>query len=100
MDQAVVLLCRRHHRAVHEEGFAVRLGPDGAAEFRWPDGRLLPPAPAAPRWTGRALAPTAARLGAAGIRIGPGTATPPDGGGPLDLTYALDVLWKPRAASI
>ena len=92
----LVRLCRRHHRAVHEEGFTVRLGPDGAAEFRWPDGRLLPAAPPAEEWTGPALAPTAGRLHAAGIRIDPDTAAPAGGGGRFDLGYAIDVLWTPR----
>ena len=96
VDPVVVLLCRRHHRAVHEEGFTVRLGPDGAAGFRWPDGRPLPAAPPAEEWTGPALAPTVGRLDAAGIRIGPDAATPAGGGGRLDLGYAIDVLWTPR----
>ena len=45
----LALLCRRHHRAVHEEGYQVERGPDGALQFRRPDGRPLPdvPAPAA-----------------------------------------------------
>ena len=38
----LVLLCRRHHRAVHEEGFTVRVGNGGEAEFCWPDGRPFP----------------------------------------------------------
>ena len=95
----LVRLCRRHHRAVHEEGFTVHLGQDGAAEFRWPDGRLLPAAPPAGEWMGPALAPTAGRLHAAGIRIGPDAATPAGGGGRLDLGYAIDVLWTPRTGA-
>ena len=45
----LALLCRRHHRAVHEEGYQVARGPDGALRFRRPDGRPLPevPSPAA-----------------------------------------------------
>ena len=35
----LVLLCRRHHRAVHEEGFQVDQQPDGELRFRRPDGR-------------------------------------------------------------
>ncbi|MCY4660754.1 MAG: hypothetical protein OXF93_13215 [Acidobacteria bacterium] len=50
-----------------------------------------------PRWTGPALAPTDARLAAAGIAIGPATATPHWHGERLDLGYAIDVLWTPRA---
>jgi hypothetical protein len=34
----LVHLCRRHHRAVHEEGFRVTLHPDGTAHFCRPDG--------------------------------------------------------------
>src|SRR6266853_1380700 len=43
-----LLLCRRHHRAVHEEGFSMELAPDGEARFYRPDGRPLPEAPALP----------------------------------------------------
>ncbi len=41
----LALLCRRHHRAVHEEGYEVAREPDGALCFRRPDGRLLPEVP-------------------------------------------------------
>ena len=95
----LVLLCRRHHRAVHEEGFLVRMGPSGDATFCWPDGRPFPAVPAAPRWSGLPLAPTDARLAAAGIEIGPDTATPDWHGERLDLGYAIDVLWTPRTES-
>ena len=95
----LVLLCRRHHRAVHEEGFLVRMGPSGDATFCWPDGRPFPAVPAAPRWTGPPLAPTDARLAAASIEIGPDTATPDWHGERLDLGYAIDVLWTPRTES-
>ena len=95
----LVLLCRRHHRAVHEEGFLVRMGSSGDATFCWPDGRPFPAVPVAPRWNGPPLAPTDDRLAAAGIEIGPDTATPDWHGERLDLGYAIDVLWKPRTAS-
>ena len=95
----LVLLCRRHHRAVHEEGFLVRMGPSGDATFCWPDGRPFPAVPAAPRWNGPPLAPTDDRLAADGIEIGPDTATPDWHGERLDLGYAIDVLWKPRTES-
>src|SRR5438445_147790 len=35
----LTLLCRRHHRAVHEEGYQVERRHDGALRFRHPDGR-------------------------------------------------------------
>ena len=95
----LVLLCRRHHRAAHEEGFAVRMDATGEAEFHWPDGRPLPAVPGAPQWNGPPLAPTDARLDAGGIAIGPDTATPDWHGERLDLVYAIDVLWTPRDAA-
>jgi len=45
----LVLLCRRHHRAVHEEGFRVELGPDGRPNFYTPGGLPLPEVPPAAR---------------------------------------------------
>lgn len=41
----LVLLCRYHHRAVHEEGFNVWRKPDGTLTFSQPDGQLLPTVP-------------------------------------------------------
>jgi hypothetical protein len=42
----LALLCRLHHRAVHEAGFQVDREPDGALRFRRPDGRTVPEVPA------------------------------------------------------
>ena len=92
----LVLLCRRHHRAVHEEGFGVSLGEDGEAHFVRPDGQPLPEAPAAPTVTGAPLAPVTARLARAGIRFGPHTATPAWQGERLDVDWAVSVLWRRR----
>ena len=90
-------LCRFHHRAVHEEGFQVVA--DGAGQFQFlrPNGAPLPAVPPAPCWEGAGdpLAPTVARLEAAGVSIGPHTATPEWYGESLDVTAALDVLWEP-----
>ena len=92
----LVLLCRRHHRAVHEEGFTVRLDPAGDAEFCWPDGRPFPAVPPPPRWSGPPLAPTDARLAASAIVIDADTATPDWHGERLDVGFAIDVMWMPR----
>ena len=94
----LALLCRFHHRAVHEEGFRVVPG-DAEGQFRFlrPDGAPLPAQPPAVCWEGAPLAPTDARLAAAGIGIGPDTATPEWYGESLGLTAALDVLWEPAA---
>ena len=97
--QNLVLACRFHHRALHEEGFRVVPGDaDGQFRFLRPDGTPLPAEPPVARWEGAPLAPTEARLAAAGIGIGPHTATPEWYGESLDLTAALDVLWEPPAA--
>ena len=91
-----MLLCRRHHRAVHEEGFRVTVDSAGDVQFRGPDGRPLTEAPPAPAWTGPALQPTNDGLAAAGIAIDADTAPPSWGGERLDLDYAMSVLWQPR----
>ena len=92
----LVLLCRRHHRAVHEEGYRVMIDAGGDVKFLRPGGHPLPQAPPAPAWTGPALQPTNDALAAAGIEIDPDTATPSWGGERLDLDWAMHVLWRPR----
>ncbi len=64
----LVLLCRRHHRAVHEEGFRITRDDAGGVRFARPGGRLLPAAPPAPDWAGEALKPTSERLAVEGSR--------------------------------
>ena len=93
----LVLCCRFHHRALHEEGFQVVADAAGQFQFLRPDGVPLPAEPPAACWEGAPLAPTDARLAAAGVSIGPHTATPDWYGESLDLTAALDVLWQPPA---
>ena len=93
----LVLCCRFHHRALHEEGFQVVADAAGQFRFLRPDGVPLPAEPPAACWEGAPLAPTDARLAAAGVSIGPHTATPDWYGESLDLTAALDVLWQPPA---
>jgi hypothetical protein len=81
----LVLLCRRHHRAVHEEGCQLDQQPDGALQFRRPDGRPLPevpppaPVPADPVQTLRT------RHEALGFRLHARTACPGWLGERLDL---------------
>ena len=93
----LALLCRFHHRAVHEEGFRVVADPNGQFRFLRPDGVPFPAEPPVECWEGAPLAPTDARLAAAGVSIGPHTATPDWYGESLDLAAALDVLWQPPA---
>ena len=90
------MLCRRHHRAVHEEGFHVDRQPDGVLQFRWPDGRHLhdvPPPSAVPADPVHALH---AEHAAQGLSVNAGTACPSWAGERLDVGWAIDVL-HPRA---
>ena len=95
----LVLLCRRHHRAVHEEGFQVALDAAGEPRFVRPDGQALPEAPPPPAVTGPPLASVWARLDREGIRPGPHTATPTWRGERVDLDWAVGVLWRPRGGT-
>jgi hypothetical protein len=86
-----VLLCRRHHRAVHEEGFSMELGPDGEARFHRPDGRLLAPAPALPEVTGEPVTALVSRLANQGAAVDAEETLPSWGGGPVD--YGWEIAW-------
>ncbi len=44
----LVLLCRHHHRKVHEGGFGVEVSPSAELHFSRPDGLQISPAPALP----------------------------------------------------
>jgi len=41
----LVLLCRKHHRLVHEGGFGVTVNRNGQATFTRPDGEVIPQVP-------------------------------------------------------
>jgi len=88
----LALLCRRHHRAVHEEGYRVDRQPDGELRFRRPDGRLLPEVPRLPEVRGDAVQILRARHNAEGLVLHPRTATPGWLGERLDVGWAIDVL--------
>jgi 5-methylcytosine-specific restriction endonuclease McrA len=88
----LALLCRRHHRAVHEEGYQVARGSDGVLRFRRPDGRPLPevPSPAAvPKEPVEALRITHKSQG---LRLNARTACAGWLGERLDVVWAIDVL--------
>lgn len=89
----LVLLCRRHHRLLHEGGYTVGRDVDGALKFVRPNGCPLELVPALPPWTtGTApLGPTVDRLAAAGIEIGR-HAAPLWDGTPFNVGVVIDAL--------
>ena len=88
----LALLCRRHHRAVHEEGFQVARGLDGALRFQRPDGRPLPEVPQAAVVPADPIKALRACHEANGLRLDARTGCPAWLGERLDLTWAIDVL--------
>jgi hypothetical protein len=92
----LVLLCRRHHHAVHEEGYRVSRESDGALEFRRPDGRTLPEVPPTAPVPTDPIRTLQAQHSAQGLQLHARTACPGWLGERLDVGWALDVL-HPRA---
>jgi hypothetical protein len=90
----LVLLCRRHHRSVHEDGFQVERLADGVLEFRRPNGRVLPEVPALPAVP--ADAERLLRAQNAGVHLDATTLRASWSGDRLDVGYAIDVM-HPRA---
>jgi hypothetical protein len=88
----LALLCRRHHRAVHEEGFQLDRQPDGALQFRRPDGRPLPDVPPPVAVLADPVQALQASHNAQGLRLHARTACPRWLGEPLNVGYAIDVL--------
>jgi len=83
----LVLLCRRHHRAVHEGGFGVTQYKGGATTFLGPNGTAFALAPALPA----SFTPIAASPRPPGdIAVWNGT--------PFNVAYAIDVLYTPPVA--
>src|SRR3989440_2202168 len=88
----LALLCRRHHRAVHEEGYQVDRQPDGELSFRRPDGRPLPEVPPPLEVLGDPVKILRAQLDAEGVVLNARTTTPGWLGERLDVGWAIDVL--------
>jgi hypothetical protein len=83
----LVLLCRRHHRAVHEGGFSVMQAGDGALTFLRPGGSPRAVAPTSPRHLPTLRDATPHVIG-----------TPPTWDGTrFDLPWAIDVLYRRRS---
>ncbi len=95
----LALLCRRHHRAVHEEGYQVDRQPDGELSFRRPDGQLLPEVPSSPDVARDPVGVLRARHETQGLRIQARTGMSGWLGEALDVGYAIDVM-HPLAAQM
>ena len=93
----LAMLCRRHHRAVHEEGYQVDRHPDGQLRFRRPDGELLPEVPLGPEVAGDPVQAVRAQNEAEGLVLHARTALPGWMGERLNVAWAMDVL-HPLAA--
>jgi hypothetical protein len=90
----LAMLCRRHHRAVHEEGYDVERQSDGALRFRRPDGRAIPDVPDRPAMPHDPVQALRARHAAQGLSLH--SAGPEWLAERLDVSWAIDVL-HPRA---
>jgi 5-methylcytosine-specific restriction endonuclease McrA len=88
----LVVLCRRHHRAVHEEGYRVEREPDGALRFQRPDGRSFSDVPLPATVPADPVETLQASHRASGLRLDARTLCPDWHGERLDLGWALDVL--------
>ena len=83
----LVLLCRRHHRAVHEGGFDLVRHRDGRVTFLRPDGTKFEAVPAPPITSGWVEGFSTAH----DIPVWDGTR--------FDVVYAIDVLYAATPAS-
>jgi len=92
----LAMLCRRHHRAVHEEGYRMERQPDDELQFWRPDGRPLPEVPPRPTMPDDPVQALCARNAAAGLHLHAQTLRSGWHGEPLDVGWAIDVL-HPRA---
>jgi 5-methylcytosine-specific restriction endonuclease McrA len=94
----LALLCRRHHRAVHEEGYQVERQSDGQLQFRRPNGWVIPDVPRSPELPEDPVAAIREQNERNGLALHARTAMPWWLGERLDVGYAIDVL-HPLAVS-
>src|SRR5438552_6821749 len=88
----LALLCRRHHRAVHEEGYQGARLPDGAPQFRRPNGHPLPEAPLPAAVPADPIKALFESHDAQGLHVTARTGCPSWLGEGLNVAWAIDVL--------
>ena len=102
--EGLVLLCRRHHTAVHEGGFRIERARDGTVTIWRPDGTRIEAAPRPPDWAEqdpRSLGPTQERLARVGRTVGAHTTSQAWRGERIAIGWAIDVLRNnERAAAL
>ena len=96
----LALLCRRHHRAVHEEGYTVEQGPDGALRFRRPNGWPLPDVPTPSEVPRDPVGALRDANNAHGLCLHAGTIASGWLGEPLNVGWAIDVLHPLAVGSV
>jgi len=92
----LALLCTVHHRKLHEGGFRMERTEGGEVRFYRPDGRPLPPAPALPAAPEDPVTCWEAEATELGLHIDERTTLPNWHGEPLDLHWAVAVMWRPK----
>jgi hypothetical protein len=98
----LLLLCRFHHRLVHEGGIRVEMLPDGEPRFSRPDGRPIPLAPKPPVLAEDPLVVLEQRHREEGLEIDAETGLPSWDGGSWDLNwglYCLRSIGRPKERS-
>jgi len=88
----LVLLCRFHHRLLHEGGVRVELGADGSTRFCTSKGKPIPGSPSAPQLLGDPAAELIRQHLDEGLEIDPFTGFPSWEGGPVDFDEAIQAL--------
>jgi len=94
----LALLCRRHHRTVHEDGYQIERQPDGELCFRRPDGQLLRQVPLPVTVPRDPVAAIRAQNDALRLHVDAQASRPNWLGERLDVGWAINVL-HPLAAS-
>jgi hypothetical protein len=85
----LVLLCRRHHRAVHEEGYQIEHAFNGELRFLRPEGWEIPTVPPPTRLFRDPLEELSTLLDEEGVSIDANTGFPTWNGERLDLNWAV-----------
>ena len=91
----LVLLCRRHHRLLHDGGCGVQIDARGVAQFLDRRGRPLERSPAPPPIGREAARDLVRHLENAGVLVTGKESMPAWDGKPMDLRYVMDCLWRP-----